>query len=122
RHAVEALEAEVRSLSERIGRSRQAGGDPAALSNLEQGLAEIREALRNLAPAENLIGFEDAVRGLSHKIDQLAASSSGAAVPEPAVFHQLEEAIAAMRHVGSHVASDGALAQLAAEVHGLAAR
>jgi localization factor PodJL len=38
------------------------------------------------------------------------------------VFHQLEEAIAAMRHVGSHVASDGALAQLAAEVHGLAAR
>ncbi len=122
RHAVEALEAEVRSLSERIGRSRQAGGDPAALSNLEQGLAEIREALRNLAPAENLIGFEDAVRGLSHKIDQLAANSGGVAVPEPAVFHQLEEAIAAMRHVGSHVASDGALAQLAAEVHGLAAR
>jgi hypothetical protein len=27
-----------------------------------------------------------------------------------------------MRHVGSHVASDGALAQLAAEVHGLATR
>jgi localization factor PodJL len=122
RHAVEALESEVRALSDRIGRSRQAGGDPAALANLEQGLTDIREALRNLAPAENLIGFEDAVRGLSHKIDQLAANSSGAAVPEPAVFHQLEEAIAAMRHVGSHVASDGALAQLAAEVHGLAAR
>ena len=61
------------------------------------------------------------MRGLSHKIDQLAASGGGAG-PEPAVFHQLEEAIAAMRHVGSHVASDGALAQLAAEVHGLAAR
>ena len=121
RQAVETLELEVRALSERIGRSRQAGGDPAALANLEQGLAEIRDALRNLAPAENLIGFEDAVRGLSHKIDQLAASSGGAG-PEPAVFHQLEEAIAAMRHVGSHVASDGALAQLAAEVHGLAAR
>ena len=121
RQAVETLETEVRALSDRIGRSRQAGGDPAALSNLEQGLAEVRDALRNLAPAENLIGFEDAVRGLSHKIDQLAASG-GAAVPEPAVFHQLEEAIAAMRHVGSHVASDGALAQLAAEVHGLAAR
>ena len=27
-----------------------------------------------------------------------------------------------MRHIGSHVASDGALAQLAAEVHGLATR
>ena len=121
RQAVETLANEVRALSERIGRSRQAGGDPAALANLEQGLAEIRDALRNLTPAENLIGFEDAVRGLSHKIDQLAASG-GSSNPEPAVFHQLEEAIAAMRHVGSHVASDGALAQLAAEVHGLAAR
>ena len=121
RQAVETLESEVRALSERIGRSRQAGGDPAALANLEQCLVEVRDALRNLAPAENLIGFEDAVRGLSHKIDQLAASGGGAG-PEPAVFHQLEEAIAAMRHVGSHVASDGALAQLAAEVHGLAAR
>lgn len=120
RHAVEALEGEVRSLSERIGRSRQAGGDPAALTGLEQGLAEVRDALRNLAPAENLIGFEDAVRGLSHKIDQLSAASHVS--PEPAVFHQLEEAIAAMRHVGSHVASDGALAQLAAEVHGLASQ
>jgi localization factor PodJL len=121
RHAVEALEGEVRALSDRIGRSRQAGGDPAALAGLEQGLAEVRDALRNLAPAENLIGFEDAVRGLSHKIDQLAAGG-GAVSPEPAVIHQLEEAIEAMRHVGSHVASDGALAQLAAEVHGLAAR
>jgi localization factor PodJL len=121
RHAVETLEDEVRKLSDRIGRSRQAGGDPAALSGLEQGLAEVRDALRNLAPAENLIGFEDAVRGLSHKIDQLAAGGGGVS-PEPAVVHQLEEAIAAMRHVGSHVASDGALAQLAAEVHGLAAR
>ena len=120
RHAVESLEGEVRALSERIGRSRQAGGDPAALAGLEQGLAEVRDALRNLAPAENLIGFEDAVRGLSHKIDQLSATSQHG--PEPAVFHQLEEAIAAMRHVGSHVASDGALAQLAAEVHGLATR
>jgi localization factor PodJL len=119
RQAVETLEAEVRTLSERIGRSRQAGGDPAALTGLEQGLAEVRDALRNLAPAENLIGFEDAVRGLSHKIDQLGSGATG---PEPAVFHQLEEAIAAMRHVGSHVASDGALAQLAAEVHGLATR
>ncbi len=120
RQAVETLEAEIRALSDRVGRSRQAGGDPAALAGLEQGLAEVRDALRNLAPAENLIGFEDAVRGLSHKIDQLGAG--GGTGPEPAVFHQLEEAIAAMRHIGSHVASDGALAQLAAEVHGLATR
>ena len=122
RQAVETLETEVRALSDRIGRSRQAGGDPAALTNLEQGLAEVRDALRGLAPAENLIGFEDAVRGLSHKIDQLASGGGGIPMPEPAVVQQLEEAIAAMRHVGSHVASDGALAQLAAEVHGLASR
>jgi localization factor PodJL len=121
RHAVEALESEIRELSERVTRSRQAGGDPAALSNLETGLAEVRDALRNLAPAENLIGFEDAVRGLSYKIDQLSANAGGPG-PDPAVFAQLDEAIAAMRHIGSHVASDGALAQLAAEVHGLATR
>ena len=120
RQVVETLEPEVRALSERVGRSRQAGGDPAALTGLEQGLAEVRDALRNLAPAENLIGFEEAVRGLSHKIDQLGAR--GGTGPEAAVFHQLEEAIAAMRQIGSHVASDGALAQLAAEVHGLATR
>jgi len=121
RHAVEALENEIRELSERVSRSRQAGGDPAALTNLERGLAEVRDALRNLAPAENLIGFEDAVRGLSYKIDQLSANAGGPG-PDPAVFAQLDEAIAAMRHIGSHVASDGALAQLAAEVHGLANR
>jgi localization factor PodJL len=122
RQAVETLEAEVRALSERIGRSKQADGDPAALAKLEQGLAEVRDALRNLAPAENLIGFEDAVRGLSHKIDQLSANASTGTGPDPAVFQQLDEAITAMRHIGSHVASDEALAQLAAEVHGLATR
>ena len=74
RRAIEALETEVRALAERVDRTRQAGADGAALGALERELAEVRNALRNLTPAENLAGFEDAVRGLSHKIDQIAAS------------------------------------------------
>src|SRR5205823_14306248 len=63
RRAVEALEAEVRVLGERLDRSRQGGVDTTALAGLEHGLAEVRDSLRSLAPAENLVGFEEAGRG-----------------------------------------------------------
>jgi localization factor PodJL len=118
RRAVEALESEVRKLADRIDRSRGTGGGNAtSLTSLEQGLAEVRDALQHLAPAENLVGFEEAVRGLSRKIDQL-----GSVQQDPSAFHQLEQAIAQMRGIVSHVASDDALAQLAAKVYSLAAR
>ena len=120
RRAVEALETEVRTLSEKLDRSRQSGADTGMLGNLEQALAEIRDTLRTLTPAESLVGFEEAVRGLSRKIDQIAASSHNS--HDPAAFHQLEQAIGSLRGIVSHVASDDALAQLAAEVHGLASR
>ncbi len=47
--ALEALEEEVRVLARKIDQSRQTGIDPAALANMEQGLAEVRDALRNTA-------------------------------------------------------------------------
>jgi localization factor PodJL len=118
--AIEALESQVRALADRIDRSRQAGADAGALAGVEHGLAEVRDALRNLKPAESLVGFEDAVRGLAHKIDQIAASAQ--APCDPAAFRQLEQAVVSLRGVMANVASEGALAQLAAEVHGLAAR
>jgi len=118
RRAIEALESEVRALADRVDRTRQAGADGAALGALEHELAEVRNALRSLTPAENLAGFEEAVRGLSHKIDQLAASGQ-APQGDPAAFKQLEQAVVSLRGVVSNVASDGALAQLAAEVRGL---
>jgi localization factor PodJL len=124
RRAVEALEAEVHALSERLDRTRQAGagaGAPGAdLSAIEHELAQVRAALQHLTPAENLGGFQEAVQALSHKIDQLAASAQ---MPnDPAAFKQLEQAVVSLRGMVSNVASDGTLAQLAAEVRGLAAQ
>ena len=115
RRAIEQLEGEVRTLAQRVDRSKSGGGDPHALAALEQGIGEIREALRHLMPAENLAGFEEVVRGLSRKIDQISSAAH-----DPGAFRQIEEAIHSMRQVVQNVASDGALAQLAAEVHNLA--
>ena len=117
RRAIEALETEVRALSERVGQTREAGADGAALGALERELTEVRNALRGLTPAESLVGFEEAVRALSHKIDQIGASAQ--APQDPLAFRQLEQAVVSLRGVVSNVASDGALAQLAAEVRGL---
>ena len=120
RRAIESLDAEVRTLADKLDRTRQAGAEGAALAALERELADIRGAIQSLKPAESLVGFEDAVRALSHKIDHIAAS---AAVPQdPLAFKQLEQAVVSLRGVVSNVASDGALAQLAAEVRGLSSQ
>lgn len=119
RRAIEALESEVRALSDRVGHSRQAGAEGPSLAVLEQELAEVRDALRGLTPAENLVGFEDAVRALSQKIDMIAESAQTPG-GDPRAFQQLEQAVTSLRGVVSNVASDGALAQLSAEVRGLA--
>src|SRR5262249_34414357 len=52
RRAVEALETEVRTLAGRLDTERRAGVEAPALAGLEQGLREVRDALRGLAPAE----------------------------------------------------------------------
>ena len=117
--AIETLETEIRTLADRLDRTRSSGsgGDASTLSNLEHGLAEIRDSLRSLTPAEGLVGVDEAVRGLSRKIDQMAVGTQ-----DPAVFQQLDHAITSLHGIVSNVASDGALAQLAAEVHGLASK
>jgi localization factor PodJL len=115
RKAVEALEGEVRKLTDRIDHTRQANGDSAAVAGVERGLAEVRDALRALTPAENLVGFDRAVQELSHKIDLIAGNSQ-----DPAALKQLEGAIVAMRGIVSHVASNDALAKLSEEVRSLA--
>ena len=115
RHAVEALETEVRALVSRLDAGRQAGVDASALAGLEQGLHEVRDALRGLAPAESLVGFDQAVRTLSSKIDTIAAGRD-----DPAGVKQLEAAIASLRGVVGQVASGDALGALAQEVRALA--
>jgi localization factor PodJL len=63
RRALEALEGEVRALNERIDARRPSAADVSAIAGLERGLAEVRDTLRSLAPAESWSGFHEAVQG-----------------------------------------------------------
>jgi localization factor PodJL len=117
KQAIEALEVEIRGLSERLNRQQGGAGTDAVLASVESGLAEIRDALRRLTPAENLVGVEQTVQDLARKIDLIASSSQ-----DPAAMEQLESAIVGLRGIATHVASDSALARLSEEVSGLAAK
>ncbi len=116
RHAVELLQIEVQALAQRIDHSRDTGVDSSALAGLERGLAEVRDALHSLTPAENLVGFDDAVRTLSQKVDLIIGKD------DPAALQQLETAISALRGIVSHVASNDTLTKVAEDVRALAAR
>jgi localization factor PodJL len=114
RHAIDTIERQISGLTERIAEGREAGVDGRALSGVEHGLAEVRDALRGLTPAENLVGFHEAVGGLAHKIDLIVAQK------DPATLHQLENAITTLRDMATHVASTDAVSGLATQVHMLA--
>jgi localization factor PodJL len=116
RRAVESLEIEVKALAQRIEHSRQCGVDMGAIAGLERGLGDVREALQNLKPAESLVGFDEAVRALSQKVDMIVAKD------DPAALQQLETAIGALRGIVSHVASNETLTKVAEDVRSLAAK
>jgi localization factor PodJL len=120
RHAIEALEAEVRALAEHLERSQHADAGGAGLQALRHELAEVRQFLGSLTPAESLAGFEEAVRGLSHKIDRLASAADDNR--DPATVEQVGQAVASLRGVVSNTASDDTLAQLVGEVRRLGAQ
>ncbi len=117
RHAIEALETEVRSLAQRIDDKRDAGANSADLAGIEHALLEVRDALRGFTPAESLIGVESAVRAMGQKIDRIAAVAK-----DPTALEHLEDAIVGLRSVVSHVASNDALARLTNEVRALGAK
>ncbi len=114
RQAIDAIERQIQSLNHRIAEGRQNGGDGHALANLESGLTEVREALRNLTPAENLAGFHDAIELLGQKIDYVVAQK------DPVTLDQLENAINTLRQVSSHIASNETVGRLASDVQMLA--
>lgn len=116
RQAIDAIEKQITGLTQRIAEGRQNGVAGGALANIEHGLAEVRDALRALTPAESLVGFDEAVRGLAHKIDLIVAQK------DPATLGQLEHAITTLREMASHVASNEAVNGLAGQVHMLAER
>ena len=69
RRAIELIENEIRSLSRRIDENRQSGTDGQALAGIERALGEIHEVLRSLTPAEQLAGYDEAIRNLGAKLD-----------------------------------------------------
>ncbi|MDO9411610.1 MAG: hypothetical protein Q7T81_03415 [Pseudolabrys sp.] len=119
RQAIDAIERQIQGLTQRIAEGRQTGNmavDGSQLSGVEHGLAEVRDALRGLTPAENLVGFHEAVDGLARKIDMIVAQK------DPATLGQLEHAITTLRDMAGHVASNDTVGRLAAQVQDLAER
>src|ERR1019366_9563659 len=113
RRVLDAIEKQIQDLNQRIAEGRQAGVDAGAVGGIEHGLAEVRDALRGLTSAENLIGFTDAVAGLAHKIDLIVAQR------DPATLAQLESAITTLREMTNHIASNETVRGLAAQVQAL---
>jgi localization factor PodJL len=114
RREIDTIERQIADLTQRIAEGRQQGVDGNALAGIEHGLAEVRDALHHLTPAESLVGFNDAVAGLAHKIDMIVAQQ------DPATMQQLEYAVNTLRDISAHVASNETVGQLAAEVQRLA--
>ena len=52
------LENEIRTLGQKIERSRESGGDQETLGGIERALNEIYGAVRTLTPAEQLTGYD----------------------------------------------------------------
>lgn len=116
RRAIDTIEKQIQGLTQRLAEGRQAGVDSGAIAGVEHGLAEVRDALRGLTPAESLVGFNEAVHGLAHKIDLIVAQK------DPATLSQLEHAITTLRDMAQHVASNEAVGELASQVHMLSQR
>jgi localization factor PodJL len=116
RRAIESIEKQIHALATRINEGRQAGVDQHALAGIEHGLAEVRGALHGLTPAENLVGFNEAVTGLASKIDEIIAQN------DPATFQRLTSTVTTLREMVGHIASNETVSQLAAEVQALSAK
>lgn len=117
RQAIEALEADVGRLSEKIDNARGQGIDENNLATLETSLNEVRDTLRALTPIENLSEVFVTVNGLAQKIDRIGESRA-----DPSALGQIEEAINVLRGIISNVASNEALMALSDKVHTLGER
>jgi localization factor PodJL len=107
--SLDAVQAELRALAERIDRRPPVVEAP-ALSALERGLNEVRDALNARPPAPTVTAFGD---------DAPAVVRNG---PDAATLDHLDSAIAELRNVSTRVASGDQLAALAGDVRTLGAK
>ena len=109
RREIETIEKQIARLASASPKAARRP-DTGALAGIEHGLAEVRDALRGLTPAEQLVGFHDAIDGLAHKIDLIVAQK------DPETMAQLESAINTLREMAGHIASNETVSALSAEV------
>ncbi len=115
--AIEALEADIHALIDRIETSRTSGVDPRVLAPIEHGLGEVRAIIRELKPLESVTAFKSAIRTLAELLEPTPGRPDNG---EAAT--QVETVIAALRNVALLVASKDTLGALSEEVRGLSAR
>ena len=72
RHALEALQSEVRALAKSINENRNVIADGEKIARLERKLAELSDTLRNIKPAETSPDIKEMMNHLAWKIEQLA--------------------------------------------------
>jgi len=117
RCALDALEAQVQALGDRVDRGRERGADAAALASIEQRLSKLNDLLSRMTPAENIGGLQAAMDALADKVDALSSGQ-----PNTAALRHIETAVVELRRITERVASGDALAGLAGEVRTLAER
>jgi localization factor PodJL len=108
--SLDAMQSELRSLSERIEHGRPRGDDDPTLAAIERGLNEVRDALTARAPAPSHAGFDD---------EGAPPARNG---PDAETLDHLETAIAELRNVSARVASGDAVAALASDVRTIGAK
>lgn len=113
RQAIESIEQQIQDLSQRVMDSRETGSDRDALGGIEQALADVRDVLRTLTPAESLRGYNDAIIELGRKVDLIVAEQ------DPATLNQLDEAIESLRNLSANIASAEAINSLSTQVRTL---
>ena len=113
RRAIESIERQIQELAYSVVESRQAGIDSNVLAGIEYGLAELRDSLRELVPAEKLLGYNEAIEALGRKIDFILAQD------DPAMIEQLDNVFVTLRDMAAHVASDETVGSLTGRIQSL---
>ena len=114
--ASDALDKEMKALTDRIEASRASGIDPKLLAPIEHGLNEVRGIFDQLNSRESIATFRTALQDLTDCLSR----PRGTHYVSP--HAQIEAVIAAVRNVGGLAAAKDTLTALSDEVRGLSAR
>src|SRR5262249_4549615 len=112
--AIVALEGQVRVLGERLQALRATEVATAAMADIEQALAVVRDRIQVLTPAEELTELCHVVKLLSSKADSIAGENA-----QPEKIKQLEDAIGVLQGLASQIASRELIAALSQDIRAL---